>query len=264
MVDRHRFDVDPDPTFHFFSCRSRSGTVSGCYPRFYTCWKIRIFFTFIQCCGVLLDVNQQRWLHYCTEEHSLSLIIKESLRVPDRDSNSGPTLRQAGYATHKKYTYLFSRAVLTSACFTTCWALTSVTGQIWAMSRYTQNNTEDKYLFTRPDLSCDQVHTEKYSRRLLLSGSFSTIKCYFLKKTNFFLPDLTWAMSRYPQNNTLTTPFSRVLFLPANVCSGEDKCFFYRCLCTYTMNHSLPIFFLLYMWVPVQVEFLLFDNFDWL
>ncbi len=37
-VDRHRFDIDPKQTFHFW-CRSRSG--SRFYSKFYSCWKIR-------------------------------------------------------------------------------------------------------------------------------------------------------------------------------------------------------------------------------
>ncbi len=71
------------------------------------------------------------------------------------------------------------------------------------------------YVCYRPDLGYVQVPTEQYSYRPFLSGSFSTSKCYVLKKHKIsFLPDQIWVVSRYPQNNTLTAPFPRVLFLP--------------------------------------------------
>ncbi len=91
VVDRHRFDADPDQTFQFW-CRS------GSFPKFYFCWKIRgknwlsavsVYILFYYSCQHQRCQNFQYFRQYTIifwEKYSLALHLVEMDTDPDRQT----------------------------------------------------------------------------------------------------------------------------------------------------------------------------------
>ncbi len=105
VMDRHRFyadpdpnntfhfDAGPDPTFHFMPIRIETGS----YPKFYTCWKIWLFYTFIHSsaslhCLIFL-VRRHRCNKLLTEYWKFSEKYSLAFNLAEMDMDPDPGLQ---------------------------------------------------------------------------------------------------------------------------------------------------------------------------